>query len=155
MPTHIIIVVQDNRYEIIKPLAFLSKIIKTKYNEQKNVTTDTASASAASASASAASAASIILEDISRESFDKFIEFSEIYFGMNSDEASVFTKDIYVKTYKKSKHYKWMNEIYNSLTKEQIIGLAVLAEKLHVKFLIHYLGCKLSDSINDDKFFNE
>lgn len=140
MPTHITIVVHGNPYEIIKPLAFLSEIIKTKYNEQKNDTTESSA---------------IVLEDISRESFDKFIEFSEIYFGMNTDEVSAFTKDTYVKTYKKSKHYKWMNEIYSNLTNEQIIGLAVLAEKLHVKFLIHYLGCKLSESINDDKFFNE
>lgn len=143
MPTHIIIMVQDNRYEIIKPLAFLSKTIKAKYNEQKISAIDSTVGSPV-----------ITLEDISRDSFDKFIEFSEIYLGMNSDEAGAFTKDTYVKTYKKSKHYKWMNEIYNSLTNEQIIGLAVLAEKLRVKFLIHYIGCKLSDSINDTEFFN-
>lgn len=143
MPTHITIVVQDHKYEVIKPMAFFSKIIERKYNERKDdtgVTEDNTS---------------IVLDDISHESFDKFIEFGEIYFGMSSDEKNAFTEETYLKTYKKSKCYKWMNEIYNDLTTEQILGLAVLAEKLEIKFLIHYLGYKLSEHINDDRFFKE
>ena len=153
MPTHIIILVQDHKYEVIKPVAFLSEIIEKKYNERKSI--DSSTDSGIDSGIDATTSAGIILEDISHEAFDKFIEFSEIYFGMSSDEKSTFTKDTYAKMYGKSKHYKWMNEIYNDLTNEQILSLAVLAEKLSIKFLIHYLGYKLSDHIDDDRFFKE
>jgi len=141
MPTHVKIIVQGHENNVIKPIAFLSIVIEKKFNEQKdNVNNEDKE---------------IVLEDISNESFIKFIELGEIYFGMDDKEKNYFTKDTYQKNYGRSKYYKWMNEIYNELNNEQIFSLVQVADTLDIKFLIHYLGCKLSKYIDDGSFFAE
>jgi hypothetical protein len=130
--------VQKHRHDIIRPVAFLSKVIETRVQELKKTSTD----------------GNIILEEVSNELFEKFVELGNIYYAMDDTEKKEFLNDAgtYIKNNNKSQPVLWMNEIYYDLSSEQIFGLMCTAEKLKIKFLICLLGHKLSKfiSLNDE-----
>ena len=123
------IVVQNVPYEVSKHVAMLSTIIKKKIINLEE---------------------SIILEDMSHESFGKFVSLGELYYKMNDKEKSAYIKNPQIL----NDYTLAMDDIYNELTKEQIFSLVIISEKLNVKFLMHYLSNKLSKYVMDDKFFD-
>ena len=127
MPKLITISVQNNKHELIQPIAFLSKIIEN--IGQSDIT----------------------LEEISNESFEKFKDLGEAYVSMDKNEKESFDKDIcsYMKNYNNSPHLEWINDSIDDLTNEQLYGLMYVAEKLEANFLIKLMGYKLSTLMND------
>jgi hypothetical protein len=130
----VVVIVQNHKHNIIRPVAFLSKVIESKAQELKKTGTD----------------GNITLEEISNELFEKFIELGNIYYGMDDSEKKEFINNtnVYIKNNNKSQHVQWMDEIYSDLSNEQIFGLMCTAEKLKIKFLICLLGHKLSKFIS-------
>lgn len=139
MAPTVAVVVQNQKYKIIKPIAFLSKTIESKWKENikypdnENI---------------------VELSSISNEAFEKFLDLGEIYVGMSEKLQGAFLKDItkYMKNGStSSEQIGWIIELIGELTNEQLFSLMTLAEILSIDFMITVLGYKLSEMIANDE----
>ena len=135
MAPFITVMIEDNKHTITRPVAFLSKTIKKQWEENKNKGTSSKSNI-------------VVLEGISNDAFEKFLEFGEVYSGIDEKIQKQFMKDIVkymTNGSSSSEQIGWIIEMTEDLSSKDLISLMSLVETIDVDFMITVLGYKLSE----------
>jgi hypothetical protein len=121
MPLHVDITVQDTTYKVLKQFAEMSEFLV----EQMNMDTEM-----------------IVVEGISRASFDNCLVFCEYYAGIETSDQEAMKKDITTfMTHKKYAHCsRNIKDMFDKLSKEELCDVMNTAEKLRIPLLIDVMA---------------
>lgn len=135
MVVYISVEVDNNQYKIIRPVAFLSRTIEKKWEASE--TGDV-----------------VQLESISPRTFEKFVEFGDVYAGIDEKTQRLFMKNIakyMVNGSSTCEQIEWIIEMIEDLSSEELFSLMSLAETIEADFMITILGYKLSELLGSSR----